>query len=222
LCRISESNGEIALMKGKERKSTPYHHGDLKNALIRHSVSIMESEGVEGLTLRKAARNAGVSHTAPAHHFGDLGGLLAAIAEEGFRLMISETESAVEASSDHPLEKLKAVGLAYIRFALQHPAFFRVMYHPMLAAKSAYPGLREVSLKALGLMTDLIRECQEKDLVAPGDARELGLFAWSTVHGLATLHINGQIESKDLGADIMGHAEKVMALIYAGLHKTTA
>ncbi|MCX5814055.1 MAG: TetR/AcrR family transcriptional regulator [Proteobacteria bacterium] len=209
-------------MEGKIRKSTPYHHGDLRNALIRHTLSIMEAEGIEGLTLRKAARSAGVSHTAPAHHFGDLRGLLAAVAEEGFRLMVVQMEEAIGSSSNHPLERLKAVGLAYVEFALRHPAFFRVMYHPMLAMKSAYPGLKQVSLKALDLLTDLVRECQDMDLIVAGDARELGLFAWSTVHGLATLHMNGQIEGKGLGENIMEHAQKVTALIYSGLRKHTA
>jgi AcrR family transcriptional regulator len=214
---MQEKYGEMTFMEGHDPKSAPYHHGDLRNALIKHSLAIIGAEGIEGLTLRKAARNAGVSHTAPAHHFGDLRGLLAAVAEEGFRLMIAGMEEAMGNSSDHPLERLKAVGLAYVEFALLRPAFFRVMYHPKLAVKSAYPGLREASLKALDLMTGLVRECQEKGLVAEGEARELGLFAWSAVHGLATLHMNGQIEGKGLGENIMGHAGEVIALIYSGL-----
>ncbi len=119
-----------------------YHHGDLRAALIAAAVAIVEQEGIGGLTLRKTARQTGVSHAAPAHHFKDMRGLLAAVAEEGFRKMAAMMAAAQEAvAADDPLMRFKALGKAYIDFALTHVAHFKVMFHLAVADKTAYPGL---------------------------------------------------------------------------------
>jgi len=207
-------------MDKKNKNSIPYHHGDLKAALIKHSILIINKEGISKLTLRKAARHAGVSHAAPAHHFKDLRGLLAAIAAEGFRRLGKDMETGMKnGADDDPLKKFKALGMTYIEFALRNPSFFKVMYHSMLSDKSLYPELEIESMLAFERMSEMIRACQEKNMIRAGDVSELSLFAWSAVHGFATLAADGQIKSKNLNFDVQQYADTMTSLVYIGLHK---
>ena len=106
----------------------PYHHGDLRAALIAAAEAEIDAHGVESFSLRAVAKRAGVSHAAPAHHFGDANGLLTALAAEGFARFV-ETQRAHEAAAPpgQP-DRLVAAGLGYIAFATGHPALFRLMF----------------------------------------------------------------------------------------------
>jgi AcrR family transcriptional regulator len=124
--------------------SKRYHHGDLSRALLSAALAIVESRGSEALTLRAAARLAGVSQTAPYRHFANKEAILAAVAEEGFRsLMAAMAHAAVLA--DSPLQRLRAVGLAYVTFATHHSSHFRVMFGREMADRSASTSLRQIS-----------------------------------------------------------------------------
>lgn len=209
-------------MNNKEEKHGAYHHGDLRNSMINHALSIIDREGIGGLTLRKAARHAGVSHAAPAHHFGDKKGLLAAIAEQGFKQMIRQMEQAILlVPAGNPLEKLKSIGMAYIEYAVKNPSSFRIMYHPELSMKSVHAGLEQQSRKTFELLMESIAECQNNGLIAAGDIREQSLFAWSTVHGLSILIVDGQLKSKGFRSSTMQYAEKMTDLLYSGLGITS-
>jgi AcrR family transcriptional regulator len=105
-----------------------YHHGDLAQALLKEAERILESEGIQALTLRAAARGVGVSHTAPRNHFGDLTGLLSELAAAGYRRFTEMMTQAADAVDDDPRERLRARGRAYIRFAYQHPGLFTLMF----------------------------------------------------------------------------------------------
>ena len=205
-------------MGQKTEKGSRYHHGDLQNALIRHSLLIIKAEGVAGLTLRKAARHAGVTHAAPAHHFGDLRGLLAAIAERGFSMMAQQMEAAIHDVPEHdPLRRLQAIGLAYIEFAIRNPEHFHAMHHPSLSDKTDYPGLRKESSRSFDLLNAAVEECQQRGVIVKGDTKRLSAFAWSTVHGFAVLAVDGQLEGKGLDVSALREAENMTNLIYSGL-----
>src|SRR6202007_2821851 len=105
----------------------PYHHGDLRPALLRAAVEVIGQSGPAAMSLREVARRAGVSHAAAAYHFGDKAGLLTAVAAQGYRMLTEELRSARDARSGF-LE----VGVAYVRFAVSHRAHFEVMYRPEL------------------------------------------------------------------------------------------
>ena len=105
----------------------PYHHGDLRQAILTAAVAALAESGPARLSLRDLARRAGVSHAAPAHHFGDKAGLLTAIAAEGYNLLADTLTAAQRRTADF-LE----VGVAYVRFAVDHRAHFEVMFHPDL------------------------------------------------------------------------------------------
>jgi AcrR family transcriptional regulator len=164
----------------------PYHHGDLRPALLRAAVAAIGEAGPAAMSLREVARRAGVSHAAAAYHFGDKAGLLTAVAVQGYRMLTEELRGARDARRGF-LE----VGVAYVRFAVSHRAHFEIMYRPELYR----PDDAEV-LEARAAAAVLLYG------TASPDAGQLaaGAAAWSLVHGLATLWLNGNLPGQ-LGDD---------------------
>lgn len=149
-----------------------YHHGDLRTALLRASAKVIEKEGISSLSLRDVARRAGVSHNAPYRHFPDRDALLAALAAEGFSLLS-------EAMQGHAGRDM---GEAYVRFALEHPQRFRLMFGGVLAFAN-YPELRAAADGAYRTLVQAFRDHPRPDLAAAG--------AWALVHGLSHLLLDG-------------------------------
>ena len=164
----------------------PYHHGDLRPALLRAAVEAIGEAGPAAMSLREVARRAGVSHAAAAYHFGDKAGLLTAVAAQGYRMLAEELRSARDARRGF-LE----VGVTYVRFAVSHRAHFEVMYRPELYHPDDAE-VREARAAAAVLLYG----------TASPDAGQLaaGAAAWSLVHGLATLWLNGNLPEQ-LGND---------------------
>ncbi|GAB0107650.1 TetR/AcrR family transcriptional regulator [Nocardia sp. JMUB6875] len=165
-----------------------YHHGDLRTALLRAAAEQIAAEGVDSVSLRALAQRAGVSHAAPAHHFGNRQGLLTALAIEGFELLDAELRGA---SGD-----FREVAVAYIRFARNHPGHFDVMFrHDLLradderliAARNRPGGELSSGVMELGIPA------------TGGPAARLA--AWSLVHGFATLWREGALADSTLGGD---------------------
>jgi AcrR family transcriptional regulator len=157
----------------------PYHHGDLRRALIEAAVLAITEDGVASLSLRDIARRVGVSHTAPAHHFGDKTGLLTAIAADGYdRLAAALTEVRDKGGS------FLDVGVAYVRFAVGHRAHFDVMFRPDLYRHDD-PDVVAAREAAAAVLYGGPRP--------QGDQLEAGVAAWALVHGLAALWINGNL-----------------------------
>ncbi len=169
-----------------------YHHGNLRRALLDAALELVETGGTRALTLRATARLAGVSQAAPYRHFADKEALLAAVAEEGFRTMAEAMRRAAATCGDNPLERFRALGLSYVGFATNHPSYFRVMFGREMADRSAYPSLREAALETFRMLISAIADCQGAGLVRPGDPQELALSAWSGVHGVSALLVDGQ------------------------------
>jgi AcrR family transcriptional regulator len=172
-----------------------YHHGNLRAALVEAALGLVKREGgVEALTLRGAARLAGVSPAAPYRHFADKRALLAAVAEEGFRLLTSALRAAGGADAD-ALARFRARWPAYVTFATSHPSHFRVMFGRELADRGGYPGLRDAAQAAFDALVEGMSDAQRAGVVGEGDPRELGLTAWSAMHGLATLLLDGRLQA---------------------------
>src|SRR6201991_3728590 len=119
--------GAGATKKAKGRRAA-YHHGDLRQKLMAVTEEIILEKGVDGFTLREAARRAGVSPAAPAHHFADARGLLTAVALLGFQEFGEALRKADAAGGSDPERRLQEQGMAYVRFALEHPARFQLMF----------------------------------------------------------------------------------------------
>ena len=173
-------------------KLAAYHHGDLRRALLAASLDLIESAGIGALSLREVARKAGVSHNAPYHHFKDRGSLLAALAEEGFGELARQM-AAARAAAPNARARLEACALAYVRFALESPARFKLMFRPELAAPSEQPTLARSSSPALDTLTGAIVEAQAAGLAPAGDPTPLVLTCWSAVHGLSSLWLDGPL-----------------------------
>ena len=161
----------------------PYHHGDLRRALLRAAVETIGDAGPAAMSLREVARRAGVTHAAAAYHFGDKAGLLTAVAAEGYRLL-------GEALRDARPGFLE-VGVAYVLFAVSHRAHFEVMYRPELYNPDD-ADVREARAAAAVLLYGSASPGEE-ELAA-------GVAAWSLVHGLAMLWLNGNLP-EGLGHD---------------------
>lgn len=176
---------------GARKRKRGYHHGDLRRALVDAAVGLLARRGESGLTLREAARRAGVSQTAPYRHFRDKEALLAAVAEEGFRGL---KEALVEAGGTErdPARRLRALCVAYVRFAADHPRHYRLMLSPAVRG-SRHPALRAAALEAF---FELVRA-----VAAPSPSAEVGsvdfaartMATWSLAHGLALLAIDEQL-----------------------------
>lgn len=158
-------------------KDKPYHHGDLRAALLAAGEVELAEKGVEGFSLRSVAKRAGVSHAAPAHHFGDTNGLLTALAAEGFT-RFQDTLDAREAGASDPREKAVRAGLGYLDFALSRPALFRLIFSSA-RPDFASPDLTEASDRAYHHVVGLVKT------LGGGEMDVLAL--WATSHGIADL-----------------------------------
>ena len=169
-------------------ESRAYHHGNLRQAVIETGLKLIEKEGVRGLTLREIGNRIGVSRMAPYRHFADKAALLAAIREEGFTRFADELEGAKNRAKPDFGSRFTAMGLAYVRFAAQHPAYFEVMFGPEADAGKDDPG-HGAGQRAFALLEDTIREGQQSGAVRTGDSKHLAWVAWSMVHGISALRL---------------------------------
>ena len=160
-----------------------YHHGNLRRAVLDGALAEIEARGPAALSMREIARRAGVSHAAPAHHFGDKSGVLSAIAADGYRLLADTTGRALDETGEMLL-----VGRAYIQFALAHRGHFEVMFRPELY-RADDPEVTEARDAAAEVLFRAVRQA-----LGPGASEEDvwgGVAAaWSFTHGFATLWLN--------------------------------
>lgn len=183
----------------KRAHKRAYHHGDLQQALLDAALPLLRKGGPEALTLRAVARAAGVSQTAPYRHFDDRSALVAAVAEDGFRRLhaklIAAATSPAKTLGKAPETArggLQAIALAYVRFALAHPAEYRVMFGELSAAAEKGSARQEV----FEFLRGGIAMLQQQKLVGEGDSHAMALTAWALVHGLVMLALDGQLSRK--------------------------
>ncbi len=176
----------VKIKAARPRKRATYHHGDLRSALIAAADGIIAQEGIEGFSLRAAAKRAGVSQSAPAHHFGSAKGLLTEVALLAYQRLGEYLENA--GRSDDPAKDMRTVSLAFVRFALDHPGHFRLMFRHDLVDRS-HPRYEETRLKPGTRFDTAVAAYHGKaamDLERFEDAADF-FGAMSTVHGLAHL-----------------------------------
>jgi AcrR family transcriptional regulator len=201
-------------------RTRPYHHGALRQALIAEALQVISEGGAASLSLRDLARRLGVSHAAPRRHFSTLDALLAAIAEEGFALLAAAVEDAV-ATATSPDEQLADAGWAYVRFALDHPHHFRVMFSGRLSSTQPTVPLQTVMSRAYNVLLRTIEAGQAAGQLARGDASEFAAVAWSQVHGLATLLLERQLGPAS-NADAEAKVRRANRILVAGLGQSAA
>src|SRR3954452_19515475 len=183
---------------GRRRKSTgdtPYHHGDLREALLKAAERVLERDGLAGLTLRAVAREAGVSHAAPTHHFGDLTGLVSELAAIGFRQFNGAMVSARDTATT-PLARALARPKAYVAYAQAHPGMYGLMFRTERLDYSR-PSLHEAAESSFAGLANAIGAMRQEQIT--GDALTLDqgaaiARAWSMVHGFTMLLLDGRLE----------------------------
>lgn len=165
--------------------------------------------------MRAAARAVGVSHAAPTRHFPDLSTFMAAIASVGYADLAAVMTA--EAAAEEPLAAFRAVGLGYLRFALEQPNMFRLMNHPSLADKAQHPELRETAQAAFDVLRRRVVDAQRAGYLRGDDPAVLALAAWSTVHGIAQLVIDGQVAFKGYNDAPLALGEQVLGVLFTGM-----
>jgi AcrR family transcriptional regulator len=173
------------------KRSAPkaYHHGDLKTALLQSAAALLDEGGEAAVSLREVARRAGVTPTATYRHFENKEAMLAALAVQGFDAF---TQAMRDAATGSP-EPFTAMGIAYVRFAADHPSMFRLMFGPAVADRSRSPEL----IAAIARSTSVFDQGMRSRSDVTADARVAALRAWSLVHGLATLFLDGMLPGHD-------------------------
>jgi AcrR family transcriptional regulator len=171
----------------------PYHHGNLRRALLDQAERTVRERGVQELSLRELARDVGVSHGAPRRHFPDRQALLDALAEMGFARLGSELRAAADDAGDEFERRLHATAVAYIRFATRDPALLDLMF----AAKhrEALESLQQAVDRAFSIMLELILRGQAEGYLEPGDPERVGLVLLATIQGIAGLVTGGMVSA---------------------------
>ena len=183
------------LKKAETAVAAPYHHGDLHSALLAAAERVLERDGLQGLTLRAAAREAEVSHAAPSHHFGDLTGLLSELAAVGFR-KFNDAISKARAADPLPQAAFDSTGEAYVRFALAHPGLFQLMFRGERLDMQR-PALQEALTASFrnfaGAVGAMRHESVDATALSLPQAADM-VRAWSMVHGFALLAQHGRLD----------------------------
>ena len=197
-------------------KKKAYHHGDLKNALIKAGVEILAKDGVSGLSLRKVASKVGVSHAAPYSHFVDKQALIAAISTEGFRQLYERVNAVAEEYKAKPSRQLVEVAWAYVQFALDDRDRFKVMFSGVLEKEKEYPEFVAESQRNFQLVKMIVEANQAAGMLRSGLSDLAALSAWGIVHGFVMLLLEGQIphailERKSLRELVEFQLEQIMA-----------
>jgi AcrR family transcriptional regulator len=168
---------------------------DVRRQVLDAAIDIIAREGVEHVSMREVARRAGVSHQAPYHYFGDRAGIFAAISEEGFTVLASAFQQVQRDGTIDPKSPAKAGLATYLRFARDHVGHFRVMFRTDISGLSSHPEANECADKAFAeLLTMVARTIGHS--TDPKDALTFAIMLWSQAHGLATLFLDGPLESK--------------------------
>ena len=171
----------------------PYHHGNLRAVLLDEAERTLREQGIEQLSLRDLARQAGVSHAAPRRHFPDRRALLDALAEAGFARLADDVCAAIDDAGDDYEARLRAAATAYVRFAINDGALLDLMF---ATKNDGLPTtLPPSAARLFTAVSDLISQGQQADALPPGDPERLRLLLVATLQGIAALITSGRADA---------------------------
>jgi AcrR family transcriptional regulator len=187
-------------------RERPYHHGNLRTALLAQAEQTVRERGVQNLSLRELARDAGVSHGAPRRHFPDRQALLDALAEAGFERLGIKLRSAADSAGEDFQARLRATAAAYVLFATRDAALLELMF----AGKHREPSgaLHAAADRAFSVILELIEQGQAEGALEHGEPQRVGLVLFATIQGIAALVTGGMVQAGQLDellADAIGH-----------------
>ncbi len=175
------------------KRRRPYHHGDLARALVDEAIRTIQRGGIQALTLRAVGERLGVSRTALYRHFPGKSALLAAVGREGFRTLRERLHDAWRRGGGGT-SGFESMGVAYVKFAMEHPSHYRVMFGGQLAGTAARdPELEREGAAAFEALVDALVSLQQQGLIRLDPPLRLAQYIWANVHGIAMLAIDGQL-----------------------------
>jgi len=195
----------VTVRRRRKKPAGQYHHGDLRRALVEEAVRTIRSHGVEQLTLRTIGERLGVSRTALYRHFSDKQALLAAVSTEGFRTLRLALSTAWE-QHGRGRPGFEAMAVAYVRFAVTHPAHYRVMFGRFLESAAGNADLQGEATAAFDVLMDALVTQQDAGIVRRDEPRLQARFIWAAVHGTAMLAIDGQLGGDEDGEALNAYA----------------
>jgi AcrR family transcriptional regulator len=215
--------------KATLKTRSAYHHGDLRNALVEHALAALRAVGPESLSVRALAEEIGVSPSAAYRHFADREALLAQLAQIGFeRLRESMAGAAAAAARRQPKTAVRAIGSAYVRFAVAEPELYRLMFGAQRVDKSKYPELGSAAAGAYDTLRTAVMRMAPHAPKGSEELERLTLRCWAMVHGLASLRIDRLIESGsdgefvELADDLLDRVTQDYPIVgSAGMHNTS-
>ena len=183
----------MAAQRVPKANKRAYHHGDLERALVDTAVRMIETEGVQALTLRGVGARLGVSRTALYRHFDDKQALLARVAAEGFKRFHKALAAAAARAEARRADPMPAMAAAYAKFAHSHPSHYQTMFSGVLTDGKRHPGLQQHGDAAFDVLLTAIRRGQEHGRIRSGNPLELAEITWAMSHGIATLGMAKQL-----------------------------
>lgn len=192
------------------KKGDRYHHGDLRATLIEVAAAMIAEQGVEGVTMRGLARQAGVSRSAPYRHFADKAALLAAVAEDGFRRITARVQAVREKPTQGATQSFLEVCVAYVEFAIENPTHYRLMFGPEVANYGDHPGLAAAARAAFNEVVSIVQRYQQEGEIESGSPIKLAHTAWAMAHGLSLLIIDGRIPASDNVGELVRFAFRAL------------
>lgn len=194
----------------------PYHHGNLRRALLDEALATIRSEGVDGLTLRDIGARLGVSRSALYRHFTDKRALLMAVATEGFRTLREQLVASWEEGGRSD-RAFYAMGFAYVRFAVANPSHYRVMFGGFVDPQAKDLELATEAKGAFEALVLALTELQRQTVMVPDDTVLMARYVWALVHGVAMLGIDGQLPEPGAIEELTQYAfERLRTGIAAG------
>ena len=191
-----------------------YHHGDLRAALLAEAAAMIAEGGAASVTMRALGQRLGVSRAALYRHFADKTALLVAVAAAGFNRLSDRLQTPDAGTPRSSVERLRRMGEEYVRFALDNPAHYRLMYGKEALTREDQPELREAANALFEQFVGVIQAHQRSGAIKRQDPRAQAYVAWSAVHGLASLWIEGQILASD---DIDGLIRQTTRTVLDGM-----
>lgn len=179
------------VFQGRGHLGKSYHHGDLRQALLDATLGMIRDDEVQLIGFRELARRLDVSRTAPYRHFESVEQLLAVVVEEGFQKFVAALERVTGDASIRGQRRLIELGVAYVHFALENSAHYRLMFDPRFFEKGRFPAIQALSARAFGLLKETAAVCLPQG-ASKAEKAHMANLAWAAVHGMARLFIDGQ------------------------------
>ena len=201
------------------RSGKPYHHGELREALVAAGRKLLEERGLRGFTLRECARRAEVSHAAPAHHFASIGDLLAEIASRGYRELCEAMATESARGGTDAAARLVGLGVGYMAFAAAHPALFQLMFSREAIGVDP-PALAEAARAAYEMQRDAVAAMIPG--AAPDVQQRMVDFARSTVHGFITLVLESQLGERESPQGLKARGLAILSTTVESILRTGA